>query len=499
LNSWVDFTFRSQNYNIFPLQAPQTAYSDLKGFFPFEPTPDQDQLLRKLAVYLSIKRLMPEVFIIKGYAGTGKTTVMRSVVAMHAKHHRKIALLAPTGRAAKVLSGATGAKAHTIHRSLYRPKMGSAGLAGFVLANNTKKNTTYIVDEAGLIGTTNDPTLGGNSLLEDLLSFVFSDPSNNLILVGDPAQLPPIGQPESPALSASYFTEQLFINSTEHTLRQVVRQALDSFILKSATALRNLIEADSSDDPILEPGADLVRVEDGYALQEIFESLYSRDVHANTMVVRSNAKANKYNQGIRARIKFYEDQITAGDQFMVVKNNYFWLPESSKMGFIANGEIGMIKSIRNVHERYGLTFCEATITFVDYPEEDAIDTMLNLSALSSEGPALTGAQSNHLYEQMNLKYERYSNKGKRYEAIKNDPYYNALQIKFSYVITCHKSQGGQWEHVVIEHPYLPDGPSPIYFKWLYTALTRATTKAYLVGFPENWFGAVSLQDENSAP
>ena len=470
--------------------APQSTYSDLKGYFPFEPTEDQDVLLRKLAVYLSIRRIMPEVMIVKGFAGTGKTTILRSVVAVHKKHGKKIVLMAPTGRAAKVLSGATHRSAYTIHRSLYRPRVGSGGAASFVLANNPHKNTTFVVDEAGLVATRNDSTLGGNSLLDDLLEFVFTDPSNNLILVGDPAQLPPVGQPQSPALSENHFLG-LGINASEHTLRNVTRQALDSHILKNATLLRTLIEDDSSEPPLLESGPDLIRVEDGYQLQDIFEDLYSGSSEGSTMIVRSNKKANSYNQGIRGRIKFQEDQISAGDQFMVVKNNYFWLPEKSKMGFIANGEIGEVKSIRNIHERYGLTYCEATVWFVDYPEESAIDVLLNLTTLTTEGPALTSAQSNSLYEQMMAKYSYLSSKGKKYEAVKNDPYFNALQVKFSYVITCHKSQGGQWEQVVIEHPYLPDGPSPIYYKWLYTALTRASKKAFLVGFPPDWFEEVS--------
>jgi exodeoxyribonuclease-5 len=468
------------------LLTPQSTYADLKGFFPFEPTEDQDVLLKKLALYLSVKRIHPEVLIVKGYAGTGKTTVLRSVVAAHKKHQRKIVLMAPTGRAAKVMSGAAGKNAFTIHRSLYRPSVSNGGVANFVLSNNPHKNTTFVVDEAGLVATNNDSTLGGNSLLEDLLTYVFSDPSNGLVLVGDPAQLPPVGQQQSPALSADWFIGA-GINATEHTLRMVVRQALDSHILKNATQLRELIESDSSEPPKLIPGEDFIQIEDGYHLQEIFEQLYASKSEGNTMVVRSNKKANNYNQGIRGRIKFQEDQISAGDQFMVVRNNYFWLPETSKMGFIANGEIGEVRSIRNVHERYGLTFCEATVVFVDYPSEDAIDVILNLSTLSSEGPALSSAQSNALYEQMLAKFSYLSSKKKIYEAIKNDPYYNALQVKFSYVITCHKSQGGQWEQVIIEHPYLPDGPSPIYYKWLYTALTRASQKAYLLGFPPDWF------------
>lgn len=471
--------------------APQNTYSDLKGFFPFDPTEDQDALLRKLAVYLSIKRMMPEVLIIKGYAGTGKTTILRSVVAAHKKHKRKILLMAPTGRAAKVISGATGSKAYTIHRSLYRPRVGSGGSASFVLAGNPHKNTTFVIDEAGLVATKNDATLGGNSLLEDLLQFVFTDPSNGLILVGDPAQLPPVGQPKSPALDANYFISS-GINAIEHTLRMVVRQALDSFILKNATSLRKLIEEESSDAPWFETGPDFIKVEDGHHLQEVFEQLYSSNSQGNTMIVRSNKKANSYNQGIRGRIKFQEDQISAGDQFMVVKNNYFWLPQESAMGFIANGEIGQIRSIRNIHERYGLTYCEATVVFEDYPDQNAIDVLLNLTTLTSEGPALSSVQSNTLYEQMMAKYAYLRTKGKMYEAVKNDPYFNALQVKFSYVITCHKSQGGQWEKVIIEHPYLPDGPSPIYYKWLYTAITRASQTTYLVGFPEQWFSEVSL-------
>ena len=296
-----------------------------------------------------------------------------------------------------------------------------------------------------------------------------------------------MGQPKSPALNSDYFT-RVGYNTVEHTLRAVVRQALDSYILRNATQLRELIEKDASDAPKMLPGKDFIVIEDGYHLQEVFEQLYSANGEGNTMVVRSNKKANRYNQGIRGRIKFQEDQISAGDQFMVVKNNYFWLPETSTIGFIANGEIGEVRSIRNIHERYGLTFCEATVAFVDYPGENAIDVILNLSTLQSEGPSLSTAQNNELYEQMLLKFSHLSAKKKIYEAIKNDPYYNALQVKFSYVITCHKSQGGQWEQVIIEHPYLPDGPSPIYYKWLYTALTRATKKAYLLGFPQDWFG-----------
>lgn len=470
--------------------APQTTYSDLKGFFPFQPTEDQDQLLRKLAVYFSIKRILPEVMVIKGYAGTGKTTILKSVVSLHKKHRKKIILMAPTGRAAKVLNAATGKLASTIHRTLYRPRVSSGGAANFVLANNPHKNTTFVIDEAGLIATKNDSTLGGNSLLDDVLQYVFSDPSNNLLLVGDPAQLPPVGQEISPALEADYFISG-GIAATAHTLRNVVRQALDSFILKNATSLRQRIEQNSSEQPFLEQGPDLIRVEDGYHLQDLFERLYTKDEENSTMVVRSNKKANNYNQGIRGRIKFQEDQISAGDQFMVVKNNYYWLPQESKMGFIANGEIGEVKSIRNIHDRYGLTFCEATVFFVDYPDQPAIDTLLNLTTLQAEGPALSGQQSNSLYEQITAKYAYLGSKGKIYEAVKNDPYFSALQVKFSYVITCHKSQGGQWEEVIIEHPYLPDGPSPIYFKWLYTALTRASKKAYLLGFPPQWFEEVS--------
>lgn len=468
------------------MRTPQTTYADLKGFFPFEPTEDQDNLLKKLALYLSVKRIHPEVLILKGYAGTGKTTILRSAVAAHKKHQRKIVLMAPTGRAAKVMSGAAGKSAFTIHRSLYRPKVNTGGLTNFVLANNPHKNTTFVVDEAGLVATNNDSTLGGNSLLDDLLTYVFSDPTNGLILLGDPAQLPPVGQPQSPALHSDYFIAS-GINATEYTLRMVVRQALDSHILKNATHLRELIETASSDAPRLVAGKDVVRIEDGYHLQEIFEQLYTSNNSGNTMVVRSNKKANNYNQGIRARIKFQEDQISAGDQFMVVKNNYFWLPETSKIGFIANGEIGEIRSVRNLHERYGLTFCEATVAFVDYPKEDAIDVILNLSTLSAEGPSLSSSQNNDLYGQMLAKFSYLRTKKKIYEAIKSDPYFNALQVKFSYVITCHKSQGGQWEQVIIEHPYLPDGPSPIYYKWLYTALTRASQKAYLLGFPPEWF------------
>lgn len=434
------------------------------------------------------------MFIIKGYAGTGKTTVLNSLVGAHRQGKRKIVLMAPTGRAAKVMSASAHYPAHTVHRTIYRPKVGASGLATFSLSTNPLTNTTFIVDEAGLVGNKSD--IGSNSLLEDILEFVFSNSNNSLILMGDPAQLPPVGEEISPALSEDYFNHIAGIPAKSIELKQVVRQALDSTVLKNATALRNLITSGSNDAPTLEPGPDIIRVEDGYQLQEIFEHMYSgSDSSQSTMVVRSNKKANGYNQGIRSRIKYHEDQIAAGDEIMVVKNNYFWLPEDSKMSFIANGEIARIRSIRKIHERYGFTFCEATIDFVDTPAQESIDVLLNLSVLDSPGPSLSGPQSQEFYQKMLEKYAYLGSKKKIYEGIKCDPYYNALQVKFSYVITCHKAQGGQWDTVIVEHPYLPNGPSNIYSKWLYTAITRAAKKVYLVGFPDEWFGPVSLEDK----
>ncbi|AKA33983.1 ATP-dependent DNA helicase [Flagellimonas lutaonensis] len=470
-------------------------YGILVEKFSYEPTEKQTIALKELSAF-ALSKKQEEIFVLKGFAGTGKTTLMGCLVNSLWKAKLKCVLMAPTGRAAKVMSGYSSTTAHTIHKKIYYPKKTSAGGVQFVLAPNKHRNTLFIVDEASMISDVgSDSKLFENgSLLDDLLYYVYSGHRCKLILVGDTAQLPPVGSELSPALDA----RQLALNYDKEIvaleLDQVVRQASDSGILMNATALRQYMETGLYDAFRfqLAPFKDIVRLIDGYEIQEAIDSSYSQNGKEDTaIIVRSNKRANLYNQSIRQRILFLENELSVGDFMMVVKNNYFWLKPSSEAGFIANGDLIEVLEIFAIKQLYGFSFAEVKVRMVDYPKQRPFETVLLLDTITAETPSLSYEENNRLYQEVLKDYANEKSKYKRFLGVKNNRYFNALQVKFSYAITCHKSQGGQWDTVFVEQPYIMNGIDKEYLRWLYTAVTRARKKLYLIGFSNNFF----LEDE----
>ena len=415
---------------------------------------------------------------------------MRSVVETYRALKGNIVLLAPTGRAAKVLTQRSGMRASTIHRHIYMPKT-AGGVASFALRPNKNKHTLYVIDEASMIGDQrNDSNVfGSRNLLEDLIQHVAMGHRCKLLFIGDLAQLPPVGLPLSPALDPKVLENTFQLNLVSHHLTRVIRQAESSTILKNATVIREILAENLQEKPRITLAEDVVRLTDGWEMEEVFQNIFSDSSKENgIMIVRSNNRANKYNLDIRARIQFKEDLIAAGDRLMVVRNNYFWLPEKSTIGFIANGDTLEVLSIRNRESLYGFDFVEATVQLLDYPDEEAIDVKLLLNTLQADAPALTSNQQKQFFEQVELEYMHIGNRRTRIEAVMNNPFYNALQVKFANVVTCHKAQGGQWPYVIIEQSWLPDGEVDTeYLRWLYTAFTRAQEKVYLIGFDDSFF------------
>ncbi|WP_139363535.1 ATP-dependent RecD-like DNA helicase, partial [Flavobacterium sp. LM5] len=431
------------------------------------------------------------IFVLKGYAGTGKTTVISTLVNSLASINKKAVLLAPTGRAAKVIANYSEKPAFTIHKKIYFPKKSSGGGVSFTLQPNKHKNTIFIVDEASMISDTNsDSKLYENgSLLDDLISYVYSGTNCKLILLGDTAQLPPVNLDISPALDIQ--TLSLHYNKeVDHIeLDEVMRQAEDSGILFNATALRELLQDSFVTEYQfdLKKFKDIVRLVDGYDIQDAIHSAYSNySIEDTAFIVRSNKRANQYNEQIRAKILDKESELATGDFLMVVKNNYFWLKDSDEAGFVANGDIIEVLEMFGIKELYGFKFAKVKIRMVDYPNQKPLETVLLLDTIKSESPSLTYEESNRLYQEVMKDYEG-ETKYKQFQKVKNNEYFNALQVKFSYAITCHKSQGGQWNTVFIEQPYLPNGIDTDYIRWLYTAMTRAKNKLYLIGFKDDSF------------
>ncbi len=460
--------------------------------FPYNPTAGQEDLIRELSSFI-IDANPLALFVLKGYAGTGKTTIVSSLVNILPAIKKSFALLAPTGRAAKVLSNYSGKSAHTIHRFIYWATTNNDGRFKLVLRPNKQKNTIFIVDEASMIpdGLSNsDFSQAQRSLLEDLITFVYAPQSNcKIILIGDEAQLPPVGLDISPALNIEYLKASFGLDIQTFILKEVVRQSLSSGILANATKIRNKIEENSLEMPFFDLGAfkDIHAI-DGTELEDTLNSSYSGAGHEHTVVItRSNKRANIYNQQIRHRILFQEEEISAGDFMMVVKNNYFWLPENSKAGFLANGDIIEIVSIQKIEELYGFRFADVSIRMIDYPEEAALDVKLLLDTIAAESPALPKAENNRLFEEVLKDYEDIPQRRKKLDKMKIDPYFNALQIKFAYALTCHKTQGGQWENVFIDQGYFNDKMlDKEFLRWLYTAVTRASSQLYLVNFKEEF-------------
>ncbi len=473
------------------IQNASDFYRLIKSKFPFQPTEKQDIVLLQLSDF--IFNVKPNVlYLLKGYAGTGKTSIIGTIVSNLWQAKISAVLLAPTGRAAKVISNYSKKEAFTIHKKIYFPKKEKGGGVKFVMQPNKHRNTIFIVDEASMIpDAPSDSKLFENgSLLDDLMNYVYSGHKCKLLLIGDKAQLPPVKSDLSPALDAHKLDLNYNKDVKSLELDEVVRQEQDSGILANATELRAVLETSFYDSFKfnVKPFNDIVRLVDGYEIMDAINDSYSNDGYEETaIIVRSNKRANQYNQQIRNRILFNESELSAGDYLMVVKNNYFWIKPTTEAGFIANGDIVEVLEIFNIKELYGFKFAEVKIKMVDYPRMRPFETVLLLDTISAESASLTYEESNRLYQEVSKDYINEVSNYKRFLGVKNNKFFNALQVKFSYAITCHKSQGGQWNTIFVEQPYLPEGPNRDYIRWLYTAVTRAKEKLYLIGFRDESF------------
>lgn len=461
--------------------------NNLAHNFKYSPTLKQSVFFEKIVRFVST--INSRVFVLKGYAGTGKTSIVQSLVATLPNFNWHIVLLAPTGRAAKVMSQYTHFEANTIHRKIYYSRQ-SNGQMLFTLQKNKYKNTLFIVDECSMLSHQSQFDFSKNSVLDDLLSFVFSGKNCKLLMIGDTAQLPPIGLQQSYAMDIDYLFAQYGFNVDQIELDEVMRQALNSGILTNATKLRDIFFGNSYQGLTfnLKPYSDIVRLTDGSEVLDAMQNAYHNDGLENCcFVVKSNKRANLYNQNIRARVLFQDNELEAGDLLMVVKNNYFWLKDRNKDLFIANGDIIEVMRISQRINLYGFSFAKTTIRMIDYPELDTFEVVLLLDTLTSEYPALSQEQAQNLYQEVLKDYEGETAFYKKLNKVKENEYFNALQVKFSYAITCHKAQGGQWDTVFVEQPYLPNGLTQEDYRWLYTAFTRAKKKLYLLGFDDAYF------------
>ena len=466
----------------------------LNQAFPHEPTPGQEKLLGDLAVFLTISwHQQNALYILRGYAGTGKTTIVKALVEVLPKIGKRTVLLAPTGRAAKVLSSYTGKQANTIHRKIYLAFTNKDGNIVLKLQTNYHKHTLFIIDEASMIQHTmaaEGSLFGTRNLLDDLSQFVYSGENCRMLFIGDNAQLPPVGLDYSPALDMAFLKNAYHLSIDSYELTEVVRQASESGILMNATRMRSQLQEKKIEFPLFSVDGfrDFVRLT-GTDLEEALNNAYAgRNRDSNVVICRSNKRANIFNREIRHRILFLEEEISTGDFMMVVKNNYFWLPPESTAGFVANGDIVELVRIRTIEEMYGFRFADVTIRFVDYPDEQEIDVKVILDTLMSESPALTQADNNRLFQAVMADYEDLPSRRERLDKVKANPYFNALQVKFAYALTCHKTQGGQWDTVFVDQGYLNDKMiNPEFGRWLYTAITRASKKVYLINFEDRFF------------
>lgn len=472
-------------------------YSGFISRFKYEATPCQDSLMRRIADFVSSDD--SDIFVVNGYAGTGKTTAVSAVISVLKEYGTKCVLLAPTGRAAKVLSSYAGQPAFTVHKHIYRQKsVGGDGFGQFTLSPNKDKQTLFIVDEASLIGIDagqqqSTAAFGTGNLLDDLITFVRAGAECKAILIGDSAQLPPVGLDVSPALARDYMDMHGGVEYAE--LTTVVRQQQESGILHNATLVRRLISEleegvgvmDICDLGLeLEGFDDVERISGGDLIEKIGDAYSAYDEDETIILCRSNKRAIKYNLGVRSTVQFKEERLVRDDKLMIVKNCYQFVENVEGMDYIANGDIAKLQKISGFEERYGLHFAEARISFPDYDDQE-ITAKVILDTLESESAALTYEQSNALYQGVNDDYAHITSKKKRYEAVREDKYYNALQLKYANAVTCHKAQGGQWRCVFIDNAFWQDSLTVDDLKWLYTALSRATEKVYLVNFKDELF------------
>ena len=466
----------------------------LLNHFNYLPTKDQDKAISHLSAFELSKKPSP-VYILKGYAGTGKTSLISAYVSFLADSKKQFVLLAPTGRAAKVLAQYTGFQASTIHRRIYQIFNTKEGAHRMLLAPNQSKNTVFIIDEASMINDEsrqNESFFSTRSLLDDLMAYVFSSSNNKMVLVGDTAQLPPVGLQLSPALEIDYIRSAFSVTAYDFEMREVMRQSEDSGILFSATRLREKITMQNSAPPFFETSrfkSDIVRINDGYEFEELLQQTFmNSDAEDAVLVCRSNKRANLFNQQIREHILQRESMLEGGDALMVVKNNYYWLDADSKAGFIANGDLLSVLRVLKTEEMYGFHFADVDIRLLDYPEEKALSVKLLLDTLTADGPGLSRENSNELFARIEEDYFDIPSKSGRMNKMKKNPYLNALHVKFGYALTCHKTQGGQWPIVIVDQGYLNDEMvNTEYLRWLYTALTRSTKKLYLINFNDSFF------------
>lgn len=459
----------------------------IRKYFPHQPTGGQERFFSHMDLFLAAEIPPMSTFILRGYAGTGKTSVVAALVKALPLLKLRALMLAPTGRAAKVMSGYAGKTGYTIHKIIYRPKDSDTGSgAGFDLQKNYYQHTVFIVDEASMLA---DGSGSSNSLLRDLISFVFQHDSNRLLLIGDSAQLPPVGSESSPALDKYYLGRHFRLPVHEVEFTEVTRQQLDSGILYNATRLRSEL---AKKDPIVgffsKSFKDFYRM-NGDRLEEGLRYAYDHFGVDNTIIVtRSNKAAVQYNQYIRRVIHFYEDEICAGDRLMIVKNNYTYMADSDRISFLANGDFAEILKIRSFEELYGLRFATVELRLIDYPEEPFFEAKILLDTLYGATPSLPQDDYNRLYQEVLVDYRDVSGKKELRESLRKDPYLNALQVKFAYALTCHKSQGGQWDAVFVDQGYLTDEQlDRQYIRWLYTAMTRAKEVLFMVNFHGKFF------------
>ena len=491
-----------------------TLFSILLNNFGFTPTEGQAKVLYHLSAFILTEKERP-LYLLRGYAGTGKTTLVSTLVKTLPQIGMRYQLLAPTGRAAKVMSSYTGKPASTLHRKLYRFQAVANGELRMTRDVNKHKNTVFIVDECSMISDQGDGYSWSRSLLDDLIEYVFSGSCCKLLLIGDSAQLPPVGLDISPAMDFDILKNSFSLTLATYEMKEVMRQALDSGILHNATEIRNLMSTDNGqlttdfyELPLLNINGfdDIIKIDPMSFEELLWQSFGDKRSNNDAVVIcRSNKRANMYNQAIRSRVLQEEGELSTGDKLMVVKNNYYWAkeettrlqdykttsnnPNSSPISFIANGDMIEITRINKFEEMYGFHFADVDIMLTDYEEAPTLSVKIIMETLYSDSPALTNDEAKRLYQAVEEDYMDIPRAADRRKAMKENPYFNALQVKFGYALTCHKTQGGQWSNVFIEAPYLPDETILELgdLRWLYTAMTRASEKVYLVNFKDEWF------------
>lgn len=458
----------------------------IRAELPFEPNEEKEGLLRALGAFI-VSRDERKAFILRGYAGTGKTSVMSALVRALAGLKQPCVLLAPTGRAAKVLSRYSGAQAYTIHKKIYRQNQ--LGVEAFSLSDNLHKNTLFIVDEASMLsGQRDNGVFGSGCLLDDLVKYVYNGQGCSLLLLGDDAQLPPVGSLSSPALDEAYMSNYR-LSVTGYQLTQVARQALDSGILSEATRIREVLNTLSNPNTqvaLIPNKRDVIKVPGEEVIEQLEESWREVGAEETLIIARSNKMTKLYNNGVRARILWKEDDLSNGDRLMVTKNNYFWTKDYDGLEFLANGDMFEIIRISNRHEMYGFQFAKASLRSIDYNWE--IDALIWLDTLNTDSPEANYALQKELFSYIAEDYPEIRNKKELVKTIYESPYYNALQVRFAYCVTCHKAQGGQWKHVYIDTSGIGDDMERMadhserreYLRWLYTAVTRSTEKLYIL-------------------